>query len=89
MHLLVLKDGAPLTGAWASVERVGGVAVTIPDFETEAVTDPSGQTELGAPAGTVEIEVASATHKGSVRVSVSEGATTTAQVELTEALRLK
>ena len=40
VHLLVLKDGAPLTGAWASVQRVGGVAVTIPDFETEAVTDP-------------------------------------------------
>jgi hypothetical protein len=84
VRLAVSKDGAPAAGAWAAVVSVGGTVVDIHDSGAGGTTGPSGVTELGAPPGTVEIRVRGEAYQGTVRVRVTEGATTAASVELTE-----
>jgi len=83
---LVEPDGAPVTGAAASVFRVDGIAS--PGIVTTATSDVRGLARIVSPAGAVEVRVARVdgpvmTASGSATLVVEEGSTITAEVVLT------
>jgi hypothetical protein len=85
IRLLVKRpDGIPLSKAWAFVKKVGNALVDVPFAGGRGPTDSSGVTEISTPAGSVEIEVNKEKLKGTIRVSVGEGATVDAEVRLTQ-----
>jgi hypothetical protein len=77
-------DGKPISKAYASVKKVGDALVDVPFTGGRGPTDSSGLTEIPTPAGVVEIEVNKEKLKGTIRVSVGEGATVDAEVRLTQ-----
>ena len=70
----------------AFVTKLGGATITVPFMGGRAATDATGVTEIATPAGALEIDVSAENYKGTVQVSVGEGATATSEVTLTEAI---
>jgi hypothetical protein len=78
-----LPDGSPATEGWVEVKRLGGALIDFPSYGMSR-TDAAGVVQLNVPAGTLDIEVGNERHMGTVRVSVAEGGTASAEVRLTE-----
>jgi hypothetical protein len=77
-------DGAPMPKAWPNVTKLGGAPISVPWMGSRAPSDSAGMAEMSTPAGALEIEVWSPTHKGTAKVTVAEGAMAAAEVTLTE-----
>jgi hypothetical protein len=82
--LVKAPDGVPLSKAYAHVKKVGNALVDVPFTGGRGPTDSSGLVEIPTPAGVVEIEVNKEKLKGTIRVSVGEGATVEAEMRLTQ-----
>jgi hypothetical protein len=73
-------DGRPVKDAYPEVQRVDGLAVTLPGGS--GATDASGFVEAGVPAGLLEIEAGTRDQTGRGSVTVAAGATVPLEIVL-------
>ena len=76
-------DETPLAKVYPRVIAIDGVRVRVPVYG-QGGTDTSGLALLPVPPGNLEIELRGETYRGSLRVSVAEGATVPVEMTLTE-----
>jgi hypothetical protein len=76
-------DGRPVPESWSEITKVDGAEVSFAG-SSRGPTDVNGVTELASPPGVVELTAHKEKRKGTARVTVGEGATTTVELRLSE-----
>ena len=89
LQLVVLSpSGQPIPNAFATLRSVSGALVAVHTDIGLQVADAAGRLELTVPAGTIEIDLVSQLYRGTLKIDVASGVSSTSSLTLSEPSKL-